>query len=277
MSDDARGWSRRETAMTPIRAMRVSAKLSQMAFAIRLGVSPESYRLWDAGRREPPSTVLAKARALACEGPDDRPRGLPELARALGVSVYRLREAANDGRLAVTYGNQVVFGHPVPRATRLAGEAYKRQYYGKKARWTSPPAPPDALPEVPRDYDRRLIELRCGLQLSQAQLATALGAASKAVIYQWESRKRVPSPIFWRKILRLQGLDTAGLPDARSGARVNRQRLLSRIKARTLDQDDSWSRSMVDVRLPRDSHARAWQSAPAPDRNSGGAQRAAGS
>jgi DNA-binding XRE family transcriptional regulator len=85
--------------MRAIRALRVSAKLSQAAFAIRLGVPPESYRLWDAGRRDPPSAVLAKARALAREGPDDQPRGLPELASALGVSVYRLREAAKDGRL----------------------------------------------------------------------------------------------------------------------------------------------------------------------------------
>jgi DNA-binding transcriptional regulator YiaG len=102
----------------------------------------------------------------------------------LGVSVYRLREATKDGRLAVTYGNQVVFGHQVPRATRLAGQAYKR---------------------FPRDYDRRLTELRCGLRLGQAQLATALGAAGKAVVCQWESRKRIPSPIFWRRILKLQG------------------------------------------------------------------------
>jgi ribosome-binding protein aMBF1 (putative translation factor) len=118
--------------------------------------------------------------------------------------VYRLREAAKDGCLAVTYGNQVVFGHPVPRATRLAGEAYKRQFYGKKPRWTPRPTPPEPFPVVPSDYDRRVIVLRRGLRLSQAQLATALGAAGKAVVYQWESRKRVPSPISWRKILKLQ-------------------------------------------------------------------------
>jgi transcriptional regulator with XRE-family HTH domain len=76
--------------MTAIRMLRRSAKLSQAAFAIRLGVPAESYRLWDAGRRDPPSAVLAKAKELASEGPDDRPRGLPELARVLGISVYRL-------------------------------------------------------------------------------------------------------------------------------------------------------------------------------------------
>jgi DNA-binding transcriptional regulator YiaG len=190
--------------MTAIRGLRLSAKLSQAAFALRLGVSSETYRLWDAGRRDTPSAVLAKARALANAGTDDQPRGLQELAGTLGVSVYRLREAARDGRLVVTYGNQIVFGHPVPRATRFAGEAYKRQYYGKKARWTPRPVPPEAFEDVPSDYDRRLIALRRRLRLSQAKLATALGAASKAVVYQWESRKRAPSPLFWRKILKLQ-------------------------------------------------------------------------
>jgi DNA-binding XRE family transcriptional regulator len=144
------------------------------------------------------------ARTLANDGPDDRPRGLPDLARLIGVSVYRLREAAKDGRLTVTYGNRVAFGRPVPRATRTAGEAYKRQYYGKKARWTPRPAPPVAWPDVPADYDRQLIELRSRCRFSQAQLAVAVGAAGRAVVYQWESRRRVPSPILWGKILKLQ-------------------------------------------------------------------------
>jgi len=31
-----------------------------------------------------------------------------------------------------------------------------------------------------------------------------LGAASKAVIYQWESGKQKPSPVFWLRVERLQ-------------------------------------------------------------------------
>jgi ribosome-binding protein aMBF1 (putative translation factor) len=120
--------------------------------------------------------------------------------------VYRLREAAKDGRLEVTYDNRVAFGRPVPRATRTAGERYKREYYGKKARWTPRPTPPCALADVPVDYDRQLIELRSRLRFSQAQLAMMVGAAGKAVIYQWESRKRVPSPISWRRILEMLGI-----------------------------------------------------------------------
>ena len=86
--------------------------------------------MWDSGRRNPPPTVLDKAKELANAGSADRPLGLFELARMLGVSVYRLREAARDGRLAVTYDNRVVFGNLVPRATHAAGEMYKRMYYG---------------------------------------------------------------------------------------------------------------------------------------------------
>jgi hypothetical protein len=59
--------------------------------------------------------------------------GLRELGRLIGVSVYRLREAAKDGRLPVTYDTRVAFGRLVPRATRIAAETYKRRYYGKNA------------------------------------------------------------------------------------------------------------------------------------------------
>jgi DNA-binding transcriptional regulator YiaG len=35
-------------------------------------------------------------------------------------------------------------------------------------------------------------------------LAAKVGAASKAVVYQWESGKRKPSPVFWLRIKRMQ-------------------------------------------------------------------------
>jgi ribosome-binding protein aMBF1 (putative translation factor) len=61
-----------------------------------------------------------------------------------------------------------------------------------------PPAAP--LPAVPDDYDRRLRRLRQRMRFSQADLAARIGAAGKAVVYQWEARKRTPSPVFWQKI-----------------------------------------------------------------------------
>lgn len=36
--------------------------------------------------------------------------------------------------------------------------------------------------------------------MSQARFADLVGAARKAVVYQWESRKRTPSPVFWQRI-----------------------------------------------------------------------------
>ena len=41
----------------------------------------------------------------------------------------------------------------------------------------------------------------CGL--SWTQLATLVSAARKAVVYQWEARKRTPSPLFWQRIAAL--------------------------------------------------------------------------
>ena len=60
------------------------------------------------------------------------------------------------------------------------------------------------LTEVPDDYDRRLRLLRQHLRVSQADLAARIGAAGKAVVYQWESRKRRPSPVLWQRVLELQ-------------------------------------------------------------------------
>lgn len=93
-----------------IRALRLATKLPQAEFAKRLGVSKETYRAWDSNRRQPSSKLLDKARALAARGSRDQPLGLPTLAKILRVSVYRLRDAARDGRLAVTYDNRIVFG-----------------------------------------------------------------------------------------------------------------------------------------------------------------------
>jgi transcriptional regulator with XRE-family HTH domain len=125
--------------MTSLRSLRLATKASQAVFAARLGVSVDAYRPWDAGRREPPAEILAKAHTLANVGPDDRPIALPLLAELLGVSVFRLREAARDGRLAVTYGTRTAFGRAIPRATRLAesstsGATTARDRVGFRAR-----------------------------------------------------------------------------------------------------------------------------------------------
>ena len=53
---------------------------------------------------------------------------------------------------------------------------------------------------VPDDYAEQIRALRRTRGLSQARLATLVGAARKAVVYQWEARKRCPSPVFWARI-----------------------------------------------------------------------------
>jgi DNA-binding transcriptional regulator YiaG len=70
---------------------------------------------------------------------------------------------------------------------------------------------------VPADYDQQLRALRHRLRLTQSELAMRIGAAQTAVVYQWESRKRTPSPVFWERVLQL-GSSVAG------GQSLHRQR-----------------------------------------------------
>jgi len=57
---------------------------------------------------------------------------------------------------------------------------------------------------VPENYAATLVGLRYRLGLSQQELATKVAAAGKAVVYQWESGKRRPSPVFWLRIEQLR-------------------------------------------------------------------------
>ena len=73
-----------------LRACRIELGQSQAAFAAMLGVSPESYRTWDAGRRATPPKVLARARALATHQDDRKLLPLSVLALLIGVHVKTL-------------------------------------------------------------------------------------------------------------------------------------------------------------------------------------------
>ena len=177
-----------------LRECRIALSKSQAAFAAMLGVSPESYRTWDAGRRATPPQIMARARALATHREDHARLPLPVLALLIGVHVKTLRAAARDGRLPVTYDNKTTFRRLRARAT---------------------PAPADrraplTWSTVPVDYDVRIRAVRRGLGLSQARFATRVGAARKAVVYQWEARKRCPSPVFWQRIATLCRTADAG-------------------------------------------------------------------
>ena len=59
--------------------------------------------------------------------------------------------------------------------------------------------------------------MRIVTQRMQAQFAARVGAAQKAVVYQWESRKRCPSPLFWQRIRNVAASDGVGNLFATSG------------------------------------------------------------
>jgi hypothetical protein len=136
---------------------------------------------------------------------------LDQLAVELGLHPRTLRAAARTGRLPVTFLSRSAFGRPVRLATRSAVRAFMRtdyRRYGGQSRAVAP------LPLVPEDYDEYLKRLRRRLRLTQHDLARRIGAANKAVVYQWESRKRTPSPVFWKRLEALDGSrpDEPGIP-----------------------------------------------------------------
>ena len=182
-----------------LRECRIALGQSQAAFAAMLGVSPESYRTWDAGRRATPPQDMARARALATHRDDHTLLPLPVLALLIGVHVKTLRAAARDGRLPVNYDTRTTFRRLRARATLAAAKQFRHAYYGRQVRPVDRREPP-SWASVPGDYDVQIRALRCARGLSQGQLATLVGAARKAVVYQWEARKRVPSPVFWQRL-----------------------------------------------------------------------------
>ena len=185
-----------------LRECRIALGRSQAAFAAMLGASPESCRTWDAGRRATPPQMLARARVLATHRNDHALLPLPVLALLVGVHVKTLRSAARDGRLSVTYDTRTTFRRLRARATLADARAFRRSYYGQTVRPDDRRAPL-TWASVPDDYDVQIRAVRRARGVSQAQLATLVGAARKAVVYQWEARKRTPSPVFWQRLTAL--------------------------------------------------------------------------
>lgn len=187
-----------------LREIRTRLGLSQAECATALGVAVETFRTWDAGRRPAPEAIVSQARALKAKRPLHDRVPLQVLAEELHVHVRTLRAAAHDGRLAATFGPRPFFGKLTATATREAGARfmstwYRRTYGRGRRRLVAV-----CRMSVPANYAAQLIGLRHRLGLSQERLAAKVGAASKAVVYQWESGKRKPSPVFWLRVKRLQ-------------------------------------------------------------------------
>lgn len=186
-----------------LRTYRSATGVSQRAFAAQLGVPSETYRTWESGRRPAPADRLTQARLLAGLPDPDSLRPLAELAVMARVHVRTLQNAARDGRLRVTYDTRTTFRRLRPRASLADVQRFKAEYFGKQVRPADRKAPLAGV-LIPADYDQVIRLCRERRALSQAEFARLLGAAGKAVIYQWESRKRLPSPLFWDRIRSLE-------------------------------------------------------------------------
>jgi len=190
---------------SPLREIRTRLGLSQAECAAALGVALETFRTWDAGRRPAPEALVSQAQMLKAKPPRHDRVPLQVLADEFHVHVRTLRAAAHDGRLAATFGPRPFFGKLTATATREATRQFMTTWYRRTyGRGRRRPVPVCRV-TVPADYPAALVGLRRRLGLSQQQLAAKVGAAGKAVIYQWESGKRKPSPVFWLRIERLPG------------------------------------------------------------------------
>jgi DNA-binding transcriptional regulator YiaG len=187
-----------------LREIRTRLGLSQAECATALGVAIETFRTWDAGRRPVPEAIVRRVQTLETKQPPHARVPLQVLADELHVHVRTLRAAAHDGRLAATFGPRPCFGKLTATATREAGERFMEMWYRRTYGRGRRRLLAVCRVTVPANYPAQLIGLRRRLGLSQQRLAAQVGAANKAVVYQWESGKRKPSPVFWLRIERLR-------------------------------------------------------------------------
>jgi DNA-binding transcriptional regulator YiaG len=188
--------------MNELRELRRCVDLSQHNFAELLDVPLNTFRMWDSGLRRVPARILLRARAtVEHHAHQTGLLRLDELAKEFHVHVRTLQAAVRTGRLAAQFSVKSVFGRPRRLATRAATEQFMASHYRRFSGQAICPVP---LPTVPRDYPQHLRALRCQLRLTQSGLARRIGAAGKAVIYQWELSKRTPSPVLWQRVLQLE-------------------------------------------------------------------------
>jgi DNA-binding transcriptional regulator YiaG len=186
-----------------IRELRCREGFSQREFAALIDVPVNTFRMWDSGLRRAPAPALTHAReALAHRARQNTLLPLNQLARELHVHVRTLQAAARTGRLEVCVCGRTGLGRQPWLATRASADAFMRTHYRKFSGQAPGIFAPTRL--VPPDYSRQLRQLRQHLRLSQSSFAVKIGAANKAVIYQWESGKRTPSPLFWERVELLQ-------------------------------------------------------------------------
>lgn len=196
--------SRVPLASLTLRQCRDALGISQSSFAAQLGVPLETYRTWDSGRRSVRTDVLTRANALALRCDPHALLSFDTLARLIHIHRRTLHAAAKDGRLRVTYDTRTTFRRLRVRATLADAECFLHEYF-EKAVWPKDRPAPLNWNQIPPNYDAQIRRVRRQLGLTQAQFAGLVGAARKAVVYQWESRQRCPSPVFWERIQTAMG------------------------------------------------------------------------
>ena len=153
------------------------------------------------GQRPTACARVTQAReALAEQARRRELLSLAELAKELGVHVRTLQAASRTGRLETQFSVRSIFGRPMRAASRDAGERFIARHYRCFSGQETCSAP---LLTVPLNYDKRLRDVRRRKGLTQEALARRIGAAGKAVVYHWESRRRTPSPVLWQRVLEL--------------------------------------------------------------------------
>jgi hypothetical protein len=120
---------------------------------------------------------------------------LDQLARELHVHLRTLQAAARTGRLDAHFSVRSAFGRPIRYASRAAGDQFIARTIGASAGRTCALLLCRPFLTIMMSTD----ELRRRMRLTQDALAR-IGAAGKAVVYQWESRKRTPSPVLWARV-----------------------------------------------------------------------------
>jgi len=188
-----------------MREMRRPIDFSQEEFARLLDVPLDTLRTWDSGRRAPPPHVQLRAvDALAEHLRRHESLSLDVLASEFGIHEGTLRDAVRAGRLEVHLLTRSAFGRPIQRATRAAVLAYQQRFYRQSYSRTMRKPPVPVPVAVPNDWAERVAITRHALRLTLSEFGARVGAADKAVVYQWESGKRRPSPVFWSRIVALR-------------------------------------------------------------------------
>lgn len=217
---EALSWSPRLGAH--LQAFRQHAGLRRVDFALRLGVSEETIRLWEKGSVQPSADCLPRLIAVLSleagewQAPMADPPDLPPLARAL--------RDEREGR-AITQAEAVTL-LDVPQATYAAWETGRtiptRAFFATIAAFLAV-----AEEEVARlcsspfvvdtsgwpAFGRLVGARREALRLTRESLASRIGVTPGAVV-AWELGYRAPGPPHLRRLAQVLAVDVAALAQA---------------------------------------------------------------